>query len=75
MNVACPFIKQNEGTVDRIIRIAAGVTALFIGSMWFAGSMQTVLYAVGVVLLVTGAMGFCGLYALFGFTTKQNNTK
>ncbi len=71
----CPMIKQNEGLVDRIIRVVVGGIALFAGAFWFSGVLQTVLYVVGVAALITGAVGFCGLYTLFGFTTKRDHTK
>lgn len=74
MNGVCPMIKQNEGTIDRIIRVVVGIAALFAGAFWFTGVLQTVLYVVGVVALITGAVGFCGLYAVLGISTKSKRT-
>lgn len=60
-------MKKNEGTVDRIIRAVAGViglgVAVALGGAWW------ILGAVGAVLLVTAATGFCGLYTVLGFST------
>jgi hypothetical protein len=63
-------MKQNVGTVDRVIRI---VIALVLGALVLTGQVSGVLAiilgVVAVAMLVTGAIGFCGLYTLFGFST------
>lgn len=58
-------MKTNEGKVDRILRIALGLGLL---SLVVVGP-QTMWGLVGLVPLVTGALGFCPLYKIFGFTT------
>jgi hypothetical protein len=55
----------NEGTIDRAARIVIGLGIL---SLAFVGP-QTPLGYVGVILLVTGLVGFCPIYKLFGFST------
>jgi hypothetical protein len=55
----------NEGAVDRIIRVAVG---LAIVSLVFVGP-QTPWGWLGLVPLLTGLVGFCPAYALFGFST------
>lgn len=60
----------NVGGVERPIRIGAGILAISIGL--FAGLSSTivgVLLAVGAILLLTGAVGFCPLFTLFGINT------
>jgi hypothetical protein len=63
-------MKLNESNVDRIIRVVAGVVLLYLG---FGGALSGTLAAVadvlGVVMLLTGAVGFCPLYAMFKFST------
>ncbi len=63
-------MKLNESNVDRIIRVVAGVVLLYLG---FGGALSGTLAAVadvlGVVMLLTGAVGFCPLYAIFKFST------
>ena len=58
-------MKQNVGKTDRIIRIILGVIVLalypFIG--WWC--------LLGLIPLVTGIFGFCGLYSLFKFSTRK----
>lgn len=56
---------RNEGTLDRVIRIAAGLGLL---SLTVVGP-QTMLGLVGVVPLATGLVGFCPLYRLVGIRT------
>lgn len=62
------FMKPNEGKVDRIIRVVLGL-GLITGGFFTAGTVQIVLWVLGAVSLITGAIGFCGLYALLGINT------
>lgn len=57
----------NEGNVDRFIRIVAGLVLL---ALVFVGP-QTWWGMLGIVPLVTGAMGFCPLYRVFGIDTSH----
>jgi hypothetical protein len=56
---------KNAGTLDRTIRIAAGIALLSLTAF----GPQTALGFVGVVPLVTGLVGFCPLYRLVGINT------
>jgi hypothetical protein len=58
-------MKSNEGNVDRIIRVAVGLGLL---SLVFIGP-QTAWGWVGLVPLLTGLVGFCPLYKVFGMNT------
>ena len=69
MKGTCPMVKQNEGSTDRAIRIIIGVLAVAVGLFWLTGIAQTISLVIGAVALITGAVGFCGLYALFGIST------
>lgn len=55
---------RNEGTVDRALRIFLGIFLIGI-----ALSGVTPLGWIGVVPLVTGLVGWCPVYRLFGFNT------
>lgn len=55
----------NEATLDRAIRIVAGLAIL---SLAFIGP-RTPLGYIGIVPLVTGLVGFCPAYRLFGLST------
>lgn len=59
------FFARNEHKVERVVRIALGLALL---SLVFVGP-QTMWGFVGVVPLVTGLIGSCPLYSVFGFST------
>ena len=69
----CPMITQNESTIDRIIRVVVGLFALVIGATMLTGLPQTIAYGIGGVGIVTGIIGYCGLYALLGISTKKRS--
>ncbi len=58
-------MKANEGTADRVMRVVLGLALL---SLVVVGP-QTLLGLIGLVPLLTGLVGFCPLYAVFGFST------
>jgi len=58
-------MKLNVGGLDRIIRIAAGAVLVGLAATGTVGAWGYV----GVVLLVTGAIGFCPAYPLLGMNT------
>lgn len=64
-------MKTNEGKVDRIFRVIVGLGLL---SFVFVGP-QTMWGLVGLVPLLTGAIGFCPLYNAFGLDTCPLNVK
>jgi hypothetical protein len=64
-------MKLNESNTDRIIRAVAGVVLLYLGFAVLAGALAIVVDVVGVVLLLTGAVGFCPIYALFKLSTLK----
>src|SRR5688500_17950286 len=68
--IAAMKLSRNVGTPDRIIRLAvAGLlgVALLAGSV--TGAAAYIAGAVAVLLFLTGAIGFCPLYALLGVRT------
>lgn len=69
MKFSCPLLQANEGTIDRVIRVVIGSATLLAGFFWLAGTWQTVAYIVGAIALITGLIGFCGLYKLLGIST------
>ena len=65
-------MKLNESNVDRIIRVVAGIVLLYLGfGGALAGGLAVVADVLGVVLLLTGAVGFCPLYAIFKLSTLK----
>jgi uncharacterized membrane protein len=64
-------MKQNESKVDRIIRVVAGVVLIFLGFSTFSGWLAVVVGMLGVVLLFTGVLGFCPIYAALKLSTLK----
>lgn len=65
---------KNMSGLDRILRIiiAAGVAVLyFIGVL--SGTWAIVLGVLAVIFLITGLIGFCPLYKLFGTSTLKKS--
>ena len=58
-------MKKNEGTIDRILRVLLGLGLL---SIVFVGP-ETKWGLVGIIPLLTGAMGWCPLYRVVGVNT------
>jgi hypothetical protein len=65
-------MKLNESNVDRIIRAVAGVVLLFLGfGGTLSGGLAIVADVIGAVLLLTGAVGFCPIYAVLKLSTLK----
>lgn len=62
-------MKMNEGKLDRSLRVVAGLGII---SLAFWGP-QTPWAFVGLVPILTGLLGICPLYTLFGFNTCPRN--
>ena len=64
-------MKKNEGAVDRGVRVVVGLVLL---SLTVVGPKTPWGY-VGLVPLVTGAIGFCPLYGLLRLKTTAAEQK
>jgi len=58
-------MSRNEGTVDRVLRVIAGLALL---SLVFVGP-QTMWGLVGIIPLITGLAGTCPIYSILGINT------
>jgi len=65
------FLKTNEHPVERVLRVALGVALV---GMAVSGTIGAWGY-IGVVPLLTGALGSCPLYSIFGISTCPVKTK
>ena len=65
-------MKANMHLIDRIARIviSIAITMLYI-SGYFTGTLAIITLIVAVIFTITGLIGFCPLYALFGLTMKK----
>jgi hypothetical protein len=63
----------NESTIDRVIRIIAGIALVGLNLAGILGGpIAIVAWVVAGILLVTGAIGFCPLYALLRVRTNSS---
>ncbi|MCC6495855.1 MAG: DUF2892 domain-containing protein [Propionibacteriaceae bacterium] len=62
-------MKINESNIDRILRVVGGVALAVLGFGVVGGVGGSIVGGLGLVLVATGAIGFCPLYALFGIST------
>jgi hypothetical protein len=58
-------MKINEGTLDRVLRVIAGLALIVLAATHVVGMWAYV----GIVPLITGAIGICPLYTILGFNT------
>jgi len=58
-------MQKNAGTLDRLVRVAIGVVLIALTLTDQIG----VCGWIGAVPLVTGLLGYCPLYRVFGFNT------
>lgn len=62
----------NEGIVDRALRVTAGLVLLYLGQGGIVtGAGGTAVTVVAALLLITGVIGWCPLYALLGIDTTR----
>lgn len=68
------MFKQNETMLDRIIRIVVGALLIYV---WYAamvtGIVATIALIIGVVLLLTGVIGWCPIYTLLGIGGQRSS--
>jgi hypothetical protein len=62
------MLKKNMGGMDRFSR--AGLGLALIASAW-AGALGPWAY-IGVIPVITGLIGLCPLYSIFGFKTLRH---
>ncbi len=63
-------MKQNMGTVDRVLRV---LVAVVIAGLYFtnmiSGAVAVILGVLALIFILTSAAGFCPLYLPFGINT------
>jgi hypothetical protein len=66
---------KNVGSTDRTVRIIIGIIVAIVGVIGLLGYipiplwLNIVLIVVGIVLVITAMIRFCGLYTLIGINT------
>jgi hypothetical protein len=64
---------NNEGTVDRVIRVILGFILIYTGAiqMGLSGVLAYIVLLIGLILLISGIIGYCGLYTVIGINTLK----
>lgn len=63
------YLKRNLHDVERLVRVLVGIALL---TLVFVGP-QSLWGLVGIVLIVTGVLGYCWMYRLFGISTCRGS--
>jgi len=66
---------RNVGSVDKTIRLIAGIALLALAFLGLGGLSTTagiVATVVGVILLATGLLNFCPLFKIFGISSFRS---
>ncbi|HEU0189287.1 MAG TPA: DUF2892 domain-containing protein [Gallionella sp.] len=58
-------MKLNEGTIDRALRVTAGLALIALAATGTIGTWGWI----GIMPLLTGAIGFCPAYTILGVST------
>lgn len=63
-------MKKNMGIVDRTVRVALALTAIFLFyTKTVTGTAGTILIIISIVFLLTSIFGICPIYSLLGIRT------
>ena len=62
---------MNESNADRAFRVVVGVVVLVLAFTALNGALAVVAGIVGAILTVTGAVGFCPIYAVLKTGTRK----
>lgn len=68
-------MKKNVGGLDKKIRIILGGILLIAGILLAPTGFGIALIVIGAVLLLTGWIGFCGLYTILKINTCKEKTE
>ncbi len=61
----------NEGIWDRVIRVLVAFALGYVAWVTWPGTIGIVSLVIGAVALVTGLVGWCAAYSLFGISTRK----
>lgn len=67
-------MKCNISPIDRLLRIIAGVLLgiLFISGL-LSGALAIIILVLSIIMLATGLLKFCLVYAIFGISTSKED--
>jgi hypothetical protein len=58
-------MKMNEGTIDRALRVIAGLVLITLAATGTVGTWGWI----GIMPLLTGTIGYCPAYTILGLST------
>jgi len=61
----------NEGAWDRLLRLFLGIAFWYAAGVAWSATDSVVYGAIGAIAFVTGFVGWCPAYTLFGFSTRK----
>jgi len=62
--------EKNVGTIDRVVRIIVGIALLAAFALnMVAAPLSYLVLLIGIIALVTGAVGTCPAYSVIGINT------
>lgn len=64
-------IKQNVGQTDRLLRTILGIYAMLFGFLFAQGIIGAIIGVIGLAAFITGLVGWCGIYAILGKSTVE----
>jgi len=67
-------MKANEGSIDRVVRLVLGMALLALALFVLSGVAAVVVGVVAFIPLLTGAVGYCPLYAVARIRTNAAGT-
>ena len=62
---------RNVGSIDRFARVSFGMVFIAVALGFFGQSLQSPWGWIGVLPVLTGLLGWCAVYAYFGFSTRE----
>lgn len=63
------IIMKNVGSIDKIIRVIIGIALLSL--LFLVEGNMKYLGLIGIVPILTAAIGFCPIYRIFGLKTNK----
>ncbi len=65
------LFKQNEGTLDRLLRATLGTVLLLAGLLWTSGWLMWLSLIIAVLMFFTAILGHCVPYTWLKFNTLK----
>jgi hypothetical protein len=62
---------QNLAAIERLVRVFLGLSIIAAASITMSSAVMWLGIAIGIVLTLSGAFGFCPAYGMFGFRTNE----